>query len=1001
MAGPEVAESQGHRTSRYRNLQGNHSVSIFPSAARKVVAEKNSNDGQVQRRISSAPSAATGNSIARSMSRYRRHANTVSAERDAAKNGNVAPKITAPHPSEDPLPPVPALPSKLRSSLQGRSGHISQKEGELVAAASHHSPPQPQLRHVQRATRHLNRKMAEHQSQSSTSSDEIQRQKVADHDDVDRRLKEEEQAAIYAAEVARLEAETDRILAEQKKKDLERLQAQLAANQEITLRSHKPPRSPIIEKFSSFTKRSKSRDGLSPGLSPTSSIAGSVVDFNSSRTNLPLPEMPKLPPGIEQGGKGIVPQTDAPISAVNAGDRIVSIRYKQHTFVLPVTPHTTPVDIIFSTAKQLTYDLEIGPATCIVIENYNTLGLERRLRKFEHIRDVMNSWDRDTHNQLVVALSEFPDSDRDLEIESVPKSEEPPRGIQAYVYHSNKPGKWNKRYVTLLDNGQLICAKKPNASSADKETLSLCHLSDYDIYTPVESQMRKVVKPPKKHCFAIKSQSKPSMFMNTENFVQYFCSDDQRVAFQFHEAVHAWRSWYLVDRRPEARRVSIPKIDEKPPQLMPAIKHAPKKSFNVASMNGHRLKISVDEAPYTVGEFEPLLDMSRFDKRLSQFGKDFLPTVPDPSTMPKLKSFAAKNDSKDDKPNGPLVDKIKSTSDEAFTGNGLLADDYEKRKAASTEAEKEAIIKRLSKDVEGGNFTEGSLLDAKQEMPPQPESPSWFPSALEHSKKERDHVEALRPSTSAGTMNHQKSLNNYPNPFQHGRAPSITRRPLPQTPDNRLRANGPGQGPRRPAPPGPPGPPGSSPNSGSSPGMSQQNRRQPPRPLVNLTPTLNEPPQHQKKGHGVVVPEGMKHLVDMISVGGNPKPSGLLEVPPRSAMRRPGPPNTAPLPNAPPHQSVHRPNGLVRTRSKSSGAPPSRPLAIGDFPPVPPLPGRHRAREASMPRMPPPRMSPSRDGPHHEHRDHRVEPERRGRERMRPMPEYNSVPGRTGTLKVV
>jgi hypothetical protein len=127
-------------------------------------------------------------------------------------------------------------------------------------------------------------------------------------------------------EVARLDAETDRIIAEQKKKDLERLQQQLAANPpQRPSSSHQKPRSPVIEKFVFLTKGRKNRDGLSPGLSPGLSSASSTIgsfDFHS-QTNSVVETPRHIPTGIEPGGKGIVPQTDAPASAINnSGERV-------------------------------------------------------------------------------------------------------------------------------------------------------------------------------------------------------------------------------------------------------------------------------------------------------------------------------------------------------------------------------------------------------------------------------------------------------------------------------------------------------------------------------------------------------------------------------------------------------------------------------------------------------------------------------------------------------
>lgn len=645
---------------------------------------------------------------------------------------------------------------------------------------------------------------------------------------------------------------------------------------------------------------------------------------------------------------------------------------------MSVTPDTTPVDIVLETAKNMTYDLEWSPSQCIVRESYGPLGLERRLRKYERIRDVMNSWDRDTHNHLVVMASNDAGQDRDLEIDSVPDSQGPPTGVQQYIYHSNRPGKWNKRWITLTDNGQILCARKPDATASERDTISLCHLSDYDIYNPTESQMRRHLKPPKRNCFAVKSQHKPAMFMDTENYVQYFSMEDSRTATQFAQKVQRWRSWYLLDRRPAARRISLPKTDDKPLQLPFVASHASKKPTADATEGSRRLKPSADESPFNIGEFKPLIDTKHFGERISLFGKDFSPPPVESSTRPKRIPNQLKKGPKDSKSDGALIERIRSSDDEAFTGSGLLGSGYAARKAS---VDKEASNPRhFSKDH--GDFGKDAFIGGPSLLSKQSEvngaqkgEISWFPSALEHTAKTYREPEQLQPNTSAGPTQARPNT-------ARTRSHSQTRLPLIPHP-HPLNAHDPR------APSGAPD------HSGSS------SWRHQPKPLVNLTtPVVNEPPQwSSKKGHGVQAPEGMLHLVDLISVGGpTDKPNGLLEVPPRSAMRR-SPPVSAPLHSAPSNTSPHRGGGsLGRTRSKSSGAPPGRPL-IDDVPPVPTLPGAvgiGSDRNMTMGDADRVRMDAMREATKSRERGRARERDREQQARD----EFHST-GRAGTLKVV
>ncbi|KAI5918563.1 hypothetical protein F4810DRAFT_568944 [Camillea tinctor] len=960
-AAGERQHDQPAKFSRYRSLRGK-SASTTPNTVNPMSHSDSHEVCQQQ-------DATSGNSIARSMSRYRRRANSVAANDNATQNLNSDPPSNG---NGEVPPPVPAIPRPLRTIDLG--GHQQNQDDGPGTPGTPLTSPRTHPRHTDSTSKHR-RRMSGFQNRPSTAVDENQRRGTADRNERPGRLNEEEEAA-------RLEAETDRMIAEQKKKDLQRLEIQLANSPRASAFSHKT-RSPVIEKFVLLAKGRKSKDVLSPAT-PTSG-------GNDWKAHATHPDHAKAhPTGIQPGGRGIVPQTDAPTSAINAGDRNVTVRCRHHTFSLEVTPETTPIDILSQTAQQMTYDLEITPANCVVVEAYGALGLERRLRRYERIRDVMNSWDRDAQNQLVVTVSESAEEDHDLDVSGVP-SGEAPQGVQLYMYHSNRPGKWNKRWITLLQNGQIFCAKKPNAHTSDKDATNLCRLSDYDIYTPTDSQMRRHLKPPKRYAFAIRSQQKTTVFLNTENYVHYFSTEDPKVAAEFKEKVQGWRSWYLLDRRPEARRtrkVSIPKTEEAPPQITSA-KHTPKKPSSVAAVDGHQTRVSVDESPYSIGQFEPLLDMKRFDKRLSQFGKDAAPGGTDTSAMPKGSTTSrSSRPSKEGKPNLSLklVDTIKSASEDAFTGGGLLGEGYEERKQAQAEAE------RMGGGSRGdAAFTDGPSLLNKQSAPAspiqKPESPSWFPSAIEHSAKQRSTSSSSRPSTSAGAMpTRRQSLSSRP--------------PPPPLPASSL-INGAGNNNNRPA----------TQHGHPHPLSSQPIRRgDRSKPLIDLTPTFQEPPQWSKegKGHGVKAPEGMAHLVDLISVGG--APGKHLEVPSRSAiLRRPGTSSQG-------SSSAT----LARTRSKSAGAPPPLKGAAGaGEPPVPPVPGRLidgaggneergrvRGREgrANMNGGSVPASNTTareRERERERAKSKAREREQREREYRERERAYNRVPGRTGTLKTV
>ncbi|KAG9255431.1 uncharacterized protein F5Z01DRAFT_53130 [Emericellopsis atlantica] len=547
------------------------------------------------------------------------------------------------------------------------------------------------------------------------------------------------EAARLADEVARLEAETDRILAEQKKRDLARLQAQLTL---IPTPPHKPkPKHLILDKLPFFLPKSARSNGTSQPTTPQSAPAKTLAFvWSPTLGSGDHATSPQSMYSIEPGGGGIVPQTDAPTSAINGGERRVTVRYLTSTINLPVNTNTTPVDVAYSTANFVTHD--ITPTACVIIECYEVLGFERRLRQYERIRDVMNSWDRDQQNTLLVtSVDDTAQPDADLKLATVPRTNDPPTGFTFQLYHSARPGRWNKRWVTLMDTGQIYASKKPDAKPTDKDSAALCHLSDFDIYTPRETQMRRHLKPPKKFCYAIKSQQKTHLFPNGENFVHFFSVDDEQLAHRFYELIHGWRSWYLVNKKIDFEGREQP---SSPPVRRSGTTRTTSGSVSKAAPP-HKTAMG-GQPSYTIGEFKPLLDMSEFDKPLEEFGKRQSKLVKSPQE-PAVQSVTT-NKAHNQLPSNTGL--ISPQAEEEFSSGGLLGESYDKRKA------KEAVGTEPKKTE--SPFIEGTLLNrpatASATPVEKPDQGSWFPSAQEHSARNRPQPKpsVRRPRTAGASQ---------------------------------------------------------------------------------------------------------------------------------------------------------------------------------------------------------------------------------------------------------
>ncbi|OLN84893.1 hypothetical protein CCHL11_03884 [Colletotrichum chlorophyti] len=718
------------------------------------------------------------------------------------------------------------------------------------------SKPEWEYRLVREEEDRQRRRQQEQEQQGVKGEEEFRR----------RQENEEDEAARWAEEVARLEAETDRILAEQKRKDLARLQAQLAAVPDP------PPRvrSPIVDRFAFFLRKGRKSEpatltkAQSTHFQPLSLDCRPVSEMDPSRF-------------IQAGGGGIVPQIDAPTSAINAGERRVTIRCLQSSISLPVTPDTTPTEILYSAANLMTQNFD--PKTSIVLECYFAFGLDRRLRRYEHVRDVLNSWDRDTQHCLLIVPCDSAEKNLDLNLDGVPRTIDPPHGFVNFVlYHCQRPGKWNKRYVNLMENGQMFGAKKKDAKLSDKDAVSLCHLSDFDLYSVTEKDMLKQIRVPKKNCFAVKSQQKYSVFQNTENFIHFFATDDARLAEDFQTIVHAWRSWYLVNKKVDlsktkSHRGSSPQTTARTAGL-------------ARSATTHRPRASVDETPYTIGTFSPLLDMDRFEKPIDEFGKD---TAPERSVGRAAEHLSAQRHKVASRsrmsPNmagSPVgrkhIDPF--AKDEEFKSGGLLGQNYEERKQQAEKAAAEEQ-QQLQQPNSANPFTGGhSLLNQFSE------SGRQLPERRGTVRTSRSTVEAM------------------PAPRSRSR------------------------------------PPVSRPTTSSRPRTSEGPRREMPQPLVDLTPKIPDLPSTWRdgQGRGVRAPNGTP-LIDM-ATGWDTQPDAAF-TPQLPTVTRMGTAKAYPPQRMASQSAASRP----RSRSTAGGGAAMRRVVSNELPSMPSMPKRSSRRD--------------------------------------------------------
>jgi hypothetical protein len=382
----------------------------------------------------------------------------------------------------------------------------------------------------------------------------------------------------------------------------------------------------------------------------------------------------------------------------------VTVVCNRKRILLPVTPTTTPLDLIKSAATVLTVPIDVR--TAVISELFTKVSITRPLRNYEYVRDVMNSWDYDNQNELTIIDSDMDGINQD-DLLSYKVPETRPEGASCFIQYSSRPGKWSKRYLTLRPDGQLVMAKNEKVKEKDQE--NICTLTDYDIYSVTQQKLARV-KPPKKICYAVKSMQKSNIFADESQYVHFFCTNDRNTANTFYRALQTWRSWYLKHQKGEGLKKKAPTRNVS----------GPADSAQAASSHARGESVG---SHYQLGQFSSLLDLDSFNRTLDDIEVHKPGEFPDDKPLSKLDSRAmhARKKSVRTKQAPPVAynrtamgmestpqpstrqsparRSIDEQEDETFASGGLLGRKYTQRQAASQ-----------ARDQQSGPFTEGPSL---------------------------------------------------------------------------------------------------------------------------------------------------------------------------------------------------------------------------------------------------------------------------------------------------
>ncbi|KAJ3368475.1 hypothetical protein GGF31_006294 [Allomyces arbusculus] len=164
-----------------------------------------------------------------------------------------------------------------------------------------------------------------------------------------------------------------------------------------------------------------------------------------------------------------------------------------------------------------------------LFELFHDLGVERPLKNWELVTDVLRTWERDTDNALLLRRYGYKSS---LTPNAL-KIFYPP--VSGWLHWEAKRGQFKKRYIELRPGAEVPGGSPANStdgvatlyvrSAQDKPATVLCTLAHYDVYTPIAPRKRA----PTRYCFAVKAQHRLGIHDEPleASYIHFFCTEDQ------------------------------------------------------------------------------------------------------------------------------------------------------------------------------------------------------------------------------------------------------------------------------------------------------------------------------------------------------------------------------------------------------------------------------------------------------------------------------------------
>ncbi|KAI8384942.1 uncharacterized protein BYT42DRAFT_493944 [Radiomyces spectabilis] len=154
-----------------------------------------------------------------------------------------------------------------------------------------------------------------------------------------------------------------------------------------------------------------------------------------------------------------------------------------------------------------------------LFEIANSHGVERPIRSWEIVLDVISAWESDAANALLAILHKRTSA------------------AHGWVYIEYKKGKWQKRFCFIKDNAIYHAKDNKGSSSA-----ILCYLATFDVYT----LLQPLHAAPAPFVFALRAQEKFSMFEREHDYLRLLAVDDQEAMKEWVLSIRAAKVIFFV-----------------------------------------------------------------------------------------------------------------------------------------------------------------------------------------------------------------------------------------------------------------------------------------------------------------------------------------------------------------------------------------------------------------------------------------------------------------------